>query len=115
VSSACHITNHHNNDFLCRKTDKLNTVFPSNEALPSRVDDSELDQCLFGQSTDDEGDDDIIEEVALDQFNAILQKAQQVSAQAERERRKTCKRPRTYNGKSARTLKWHKQVKDNLE
>jgi hypothetical protein len=72
VSSACHITNHHNNDFLCQKIDKLNTVFPSNEALPSRVDDPKLDQCLFGQSTDNEDNDDIIEEVALDQFNAIL-------------------------------------------
>jgi len=45
----------------------------------------------------------------------ILQKAQQVSEQAEKERRKTCKRPRTYNGKSERTLKWCKQFKDDLE
>src|SRR6266853_152132 len=115
VSSACYITNHRTNNFLCRNTDKLNTVFPSNEALPSRIDDPELDQCFFGQSTDDKSDDDIIEESALDQFNTILQKAQQVSAQAERERRKTCKQPRTYNGKSERMLKWHKQFKDNLE
>ncbi len=115
VSSACYITNHHTNNFLYWNTDKLNTVFPSNKALPSRVDDPKLDQCFFGQSTDDESDDDIIKELALDQFNTILQKAQQVSAQAERERRKTCKQPRTYNGKSERMLKRHKQFKDNLE
>ncbi len=115
VSSACYITNHHTNNFLCRNTDKLNTVFPSNKALPSRVDEPELGQCFFGQSTDDESDDNIIEESALDQFNTILQKAQQVSIQAERERRKTCKRLRTYTGKSEITLKWHKQFKDNLE
>jgi hypothetical protein len=76
VSSAYYITNHCTNNFLCRNTDKLNIVFSSNEALPSRVDDPELDQPFFGQSTDDESDDNIIEESALDQFNAILQKAQ---------------------------------------
>jgi len=70
---------------------------------------------VFGQSSDEESADDITEEPALDRFNAILQKAKQVSEQAEKERRKTCKRPRTYNGKSERTLKQHKQFKDNLE
>jgi hypothetical protein len=115
VSSACYITNHSTNDFLCRNKDKLNTELPSDEALPSRVDDPELDQYLSSQFTDNESDDDIIEESALDRFNAILQKAQQVAAQAERERRKTCKRPRTYNGKSERTLKRRKQSKDNLK
>ena len=80
------------------------------DTLLSGTDDHELDQ-----STDEELDDDIIEESALVRFNAILKKAQQVSAQAERERRKTCKRPRTYNGKSKRMLKRHKQFKDNLE
>jgi len=66
VSSACYITNHHTNNFLYQNTDKLNIVFPSNEALPSRVNNPKLDQCFFGQSTDDESDDDIIKESALD-------------------------------------------------
>ena len=105
--------------FLHWNKDEINTIFPPNEALddrlPSRVDDPEIDQCLFSQSTDNESADDIIEESALDQFNMILQKAQQVSEQAEKERRKTCKRPRTYNGKSERTLKRRKQFKDDLE
>jgi hypothetical protein len=70
---------------------------------------------LSGQITNDEHNDDIIEESELDWFNAILQKAQQVSAQKERERRQTCKQPRTYSGKSERTLKRHKQFKENLE
>jgi hypothetical protein len=80
------------------------------DTLLSGTDDHELDQ-----STDKELDNNIIKESAPVQFNATLKKAQQVSAQAERERRKTCKQPRTYNGKSKRTLKWHKQFKDNLE
>ena len=107
----------HTNYFLHWNKDNINTNSAPNEALddlldtpPFRVDDPELDQ-----STDKETDDEIIEESALDHFNAILQKAQQISAQAERERRKSCKRPSTYSGKSKRTLKQHKQFKDNLE
>ena len=80
VSSAYYVTNHYTNNFLCWNIDKLNTVFPSNKALLSRVNDPKLDQCFFSQFTDDKSDDDIIEELALDQFNAILQKAQQVIA-----------------------------------
>ncbi len=105
------------NYFLHQNKDNINITFPPNKPLDdlsdtplSGIDDHELDQ-----STDEELDDDIIEESALVWFNAILKKAQQVSAQAERERRKTCKWPRTYNSKSKRTLKRHKQFKDNLE
>ena len=119
VSSAYYFTINPSNDFLRWNKDKINITFPPNEALddtlPSRVEDPELDQCVFGQSSDEESADDITEESALDWFNAILQKAKQVSEQAEKERRKTCKWPRTYDGKSERTLKWCKQFKDNLE
>jgi len=46
---------------------------------------------------------EIVEQSALDHFNAILQKAQTLVAQAEME--KPQKRPKRYNGKSKRTLK----------
>ena len=119
MSTAHYFTINLTNDFLRRNKDKIKTISPPNEALedrlPSRVDDPEIDQCFFSQSTNDESNDDITEELALNQFNVILQKAQQVSEQAEKERRKTCKRPRTYNGKSKRTLKRCKQFKDNLK
>jgi hypothetical protein len=118
VSLAYYFIINPSNDFLHRNKDKIITTFPPNEALddtlPSRVDDPELDQCAFGQSTDEESADDITEESALDKFNMILQKARRVSEQAEKERRKTCKQPRTYHGKSERTLKRCKQFKDNL-
>jgi hypothetical protein len=119
VSSAHYFTINLTNDFLHQNKDKIKTISPSNEALddrlPSRVNDPEIDQCFFSQSTDNESNDNITEELALDQFNVILKKAQQVSEQAEKERRKTCKQSRTYNGKSERTLKWCKQFKDNLK
>jgi hypothetical protein len=53
----------------------------------------------------EESDDglEIAEQSALDHFNAILRKAQRAATEAERE--KSRKRPRTYDGKSKRTLK----------
>ena len=122
VSSAYYFTSNPTDDFLCQNEDKITITSPPNKALdnlsdtlPSRVNDPELDQCLFGQSMDDKSDDDIIEESMLNWFNMILQKAQQDSVKAEKERRKTYKRLRTYNGKSERIMKRHKQFKDNLE
>jgi hypothetical protein len=82
------------------------------DTLLSGIDNHELNQST---DEDSELDDDILKESALVQFNTILQKAQQVAAQAERERRKICKQLRTYSGKSKRMLKWQKQLKDNLE
>jgi len=70
VSSAYYFTINLTNDFLHWNKDEINTIFPPNEALddrlPSRVNDPEIDQCFFSQSTDDESADDIIEESALD-------------------------------------------------
>jgi hypothetical protein len=108
VSSAYYFTFNPTDDFLYRNEDKITTTSPPNKALdnlsdtlPSRVNDPEHD--------------DIIEESTLDQFNMILQKAQQDSVKAEKEQRKTYKQLRTYNGKSERTMKQCKQFKDNLE
>jgi hypothetical protein len=55
---------------------------------------------------------EIVEQSALDHFNAILQKAQQLAAEAER--MKPRKRPRRYEGKSKRTLKRHKKCREDL-
>jgi hypothetical protein len=46
---------------------------------------------------------EIVEQVALDYFNSILQNAQKLAAEAEKQ--KPRKRPRRYNGKSKRTMK----------
>ena len=95
MSSAHYFTINLTNNFLYRNKDKIKTIFSSNKALddrlPFRIYDSEIDQCFFSQSSNDESDDNITEESALDQFNVILQKAQQVSEQAEKERRKIYK------------------------
>jgi hypothetical protein len=55
---------------------------------------------------------EIVEQSALDHFNAVLQKAQRATAEAEREMPR--KRPRRYDGKSKRTLKRHKQFQEDL-
>lgn len=55
---------------------------------------------------------EIVEQSALDHFNAILQKAQSVAAEAERE--KPRKRPRRYEGKSKRTLKRREKCREEL-
>ena len=79
MSLAYYFTINPSIDFLHQNKDKIKTISPSNEALddrlPSRVNDPEIDQCFFSQSTDNESNDNITEELALDQFNTILQKA----------------------------------------
>ncbi|KAN0111274.1 hypothetical protein V8E52_008649 [Russula decolorans] len=53
---------------------------------------------------------EIVEQSALDHFSAILQKAQRAAAEASRDQ----KRPRTYDGKSKRTLKRRRKFQDDL-
>jgi hypothetical protein len=55
---------------------------------------------------------EIVEQSALDHFNAVLLKAQRTAAKAEKE--KPRKRPRQYDGKSKRTLKRHKKYREDL-
>ena len=55
---------------------------------------------------------EIVEQSALDHFNAVLQKAQELAAKAERENPR--KRPRKYTGKSKRTLKRRKTFQEDL-
>ena len=55
---------------------------------------------------------EIVEQSELDHFSAVLQKAQELAAEAER--KKTGKRPRHYDGKSKRTLKRHKKKQEAL-
>ena len=55
---------------------------------------------------------EIVEQSKLDHFNAILKEAQRVAVKAERE--KSRKRPKTYDGKSKRTLKRHKKHREDL-
>lgn len=66
---------------------------------------------------DDPSDDDleIVEQSELDHFCAILQKAQRLAADAERETTKSRKRPRKYDGKSKRTLKRREKEQERLE
>jgi hypothetical protein len=58
---------------------------------------------------------EIVEQSALDHFNAILQKAQGLAALAQGEKEKTRKRPRRYSGRSKKTLKQHKKQKEDLQ
>jgi hypothetical protein len=55
---------------------------------------------------------EIVDQSELDNFVTIMQKAQKIAAQVERE--KSRKRPRTYDGKSKRTLKRHKKHREDL-
>jgi hypothetical protein len=61
-------------------------------------------------SDDDPG---VVEQSELDHFNAILQKAQYLAAEAERQK-KPQKRPKTYNGNSKRTRRRHKKQQKDL-
>jgi hypothetical protein len=67
-----------------------------------------------GTNPEEPCDDDleIVEQSALDHFSDILQKAQCLATQAERERPRKC--AKRYDGKSKRTLKRHKQHKEDL-
>jgi hypothetical protein len=79
---------------------------------------SPVEQCEGGQSeeeTDLEETHDsleIVEQSALDHFNNILLKAQELAANAERE--KPRKRPKRYDGKSKRTLRRRKKLQEDL-
>lgn len=55
---------------------------------------------------------EIVEQSALDHFNAVLQKAQRAATEAQKE--KPRKRPKRYDGKSKRTLKRHKNFREDL-
>ena len=75
-----------------------------------------VEECKDGQreeETDIEEpyDLEIVKQSAFDHFNATLQRAQRLAAQAEKEN--TWKHPRRYSGKSKRTLKRHIKVKEN--
>jgi hypothetical protein len=62
----------------------------------------------------EESDDglEIVEQSALDHFNAVLQEAQKLAAKAERE--KPQMRPKRYTGKSKRTLKRCRKCREDL-
>ena len=55
---------------------------------------------------------EIVDQSELDNFVTIMQKAQKIAAQVEREKPRKC--PRTYDGKSKRTLKQHKKHREDL-
>jgi hypothetical protein len=55
---------------------------------------------------------EIVEQSTLDHFNFVLQKAQELAAEAEK--KKPRKHPKRYNGKSKKTLKRRKKIKENL-
>ena len=55
---------------------------------------------------------EIMDQLELDNFVTIIQKAQKIAAQVEREKPQKC--PKTYNGRSKRTLKQHKKRWEDL-
>ena len=67
------------------------------------ADDSDLDSDTSDRS-------EIIEQSELDHFSAVLQSAQQIAIQLEKEKEKSrkCKTPKQYKGNSLKTLSWHK-------
>jgi hypothetical protein len=90
---------------------KDKAIIPTDMPLQSAV-----EECESGQGeekTDSEELDDgleIVEQSELDHFNAILQTAQRLAAESEK---KAPKRPKRYDGKSKKTLKRHKKVREN--
>ncbi len=55
----------------------------------------------------------IVEQSALNHFNAILKKAQELGVEAEKIKSQKC--PRKYDSKSKRMLKWQKKHQEDLE
>jgi hypothetical protein len=88
-------------------------AIPIHGSLQPAIDEHEDGQEEVRTDSEEPGDDlEIIDQSALDQFSATLQKAQYLAAQAEREKPQKC--PKQYDGKSKRTLKRHKQCKADL-
>ena len=109
VSCACHTpTKSHSQPVIEGKT-----IIPDDTILQPAV-----GMCEGGQREEEIDieepcyDLEIVEQTALEHFNAVLQKAQEVAAEAEKKNPR--KRPRKYTGKSDKTLRRHKKRREDL-
>ena len=83
------------------------------EPLQPTIDECEgVQEEVEAESEERYGDLEIVEQSALDDFNSILKRAQQLAA--ETERMMPQKRPRKYDSKSKRTLKHREQRREDL-
>ena len=91
---------------------KDKTLIPTNRPLQPANEKYEGGQREEETDFEEFCDLEIVEQSALDHFNTVLQKAQRIVAKAEKE--KPPKRPKRYEGKSKRTLKWCKKCQEDL-
>lgn len=72
------------------------------------------DSDLEDMELDDEEEEEVQDDAALLNFVAVLKRAQEIAAEAERQKRGESKRPRQYTGNSKRTLRRHAEKRRKL-